>query len=261
MLNKASEMKPSTPTLRRTLGRRIRNIFSRNPKSAYNAEEVEHAEFEFYEGLIRAGMTIFDVGSNVGSTAEYFAGKVGPSGLVHCFEPGAYAFRQLQDRMKQFSASAVHLNNVAIGDRNGTTELHVYPESHSSWNSLQRRPLEKYGIQIKPVEVVSVPMNTLDFYCARHTVDHIDLLKLDLEGCELQALRGAREILLQRRVTNCLLEFGQTTFDQGNSPRDITDFFRSVSYRLKNLIKGDPLFPGGLSAKTAQFAMLIAQPQ
>jgi FkbM family methyltransferase len=238
----------------------MRNVFSRNPKSAYSAEQVEAAEFEFYESLIRSGMTIFDVGSNVGSTAEYFAGKVGPSGFVHCFEPGAYAFRKLQERMKAFTASAARLNNVAVGERTGTSEFHVYPESHSSWNSLQRRPLEKYGIEIKPVEVVSVPMTTLDFYCANNSVGHIDLLKLDLEGCELQALRGAKEMFFQRRVKKCLLEFGQTTFDQGNCPRDITDFCRSVDYTLRNLIKGDPLFPGGRCAATAQFAMLIAQP-
>jgi FkbM family methyltransferase len=253
-------MKANTPTLRRRLSRRIRNIFCRNPKSAYSAEQVEVAEFEFYEGLIQAGMTVFDVGSNVGSTAEYFAGKIGSSGFVHCFEPGTYAFRKLQERMKLFTVSAVRLNNVAIGDRGGTTEFHVYPESHSSWNSVQRRPLEKYGIEIKPVEVVSVPMTTLDFYCANNYVERIDLLKLDLEGCELQALRGAKEMFLQRRVTNCLLEFGQTTFDQGNCPRDIADFCQSVGYTLRNLIKGDPLFPGGRCAATAQFAMLIAQP-
>lgn len=248
------------PSLRRRFGRRLRNIFSRNPKSAYSADQVEAAEFQFYENLIRPGMTVFDVGSNVGSTAEYFSGKVAPSGVVHCFEPGSYAYRKLQERMAKIAGPAVRLNNLAVGDRNGATEFHVYPESHSSWNSVGRRPLENYGIRITPVEVLSVPMITLDAYCSDNSVGHIDLLKLDLEGCELQALRGAKELLLQRRVAICLMEFGQTTFDQGNSPRDLAEFCRSVGYSLRNLIKGDPLFPGGQHAATAQFAMLIARP-
>jgi FkbM family methyltransferase len=249
------------PSLRRRVGRRLRNIFSLNPKSAYSAEQVEGAEFEFYEKTIRPGMTIFDVGSNVGSTAEYFAKKVAPFGVVHCFEPGTYAYQKLWERMKAITEPVIRLNNSAVGDRDGTTEFHVYPESHSSWNSVGRRPLENYGIAIKPVQVISVPIITLDAYCADNFVRHIDLLKLDLEGCELQALRGAKELLLQRRVATCMLEFGQTTFDQGNSPRDLVDFCRSVGYRLRNLIKGDPLFPGGRSASTAQFAMLVVQPE
>lgn len=188
-------------------------------------------------------MTVFDVGSNVGSTAEYFAKKIAPSGVLHCFEPGSYAYRKLQERMTSTAGPAVRLSNIAVGDKNVTTEFHIYPESHSSWSSVGRRPLENYGIRITPVEVLSVPMITLDAYSSDNSVGHIDLLKLDLEGCELQALRGTKELLLQGRVAICLMEFGQTTFDQGNSPRELAEFCRSVGYSLRNLIKGDPLFP------------------
>lgn len=248
------------PTTFKRISRRLRNLFSGNPKSAYTAEQVEAAEFAFYESWIRPGMTVFDVGSNVGTTAEYFARKVGSAGVVHCFEPGEYAFRELQKRMEPWTASAtVKLNNAAVGDRDGTTTFHVYPESHSSWNSVGRRPLEKYGIEIQPEKVVEVPIMTLDAYCAEQGIGSIDLLKLDLEGCELQALRGARRMLGEHRVSVCLMEFGQTTFDQNNKPDDVAAFWRSVGYSLRNIIPGDPLFPGGRSAETAQFAMLIAR--
>ena len=145
---------------------------------------------------------------------------MGSSGAVHCFEPGAYAFKKLQERVGTLAIPSVHLNNLAVGDRHGLTEFYVYPESHSSWNSLRRLPLEYHGIELKPVEVTSVSITTLDSYCSSYSVGHIDLLKLDLEGSELQALRGAKEMFLQRLVTNCLLEFGQTSFDQGNNPKD-----------------------------------------
>jgi FkbM family methyltransferase len=114
---------------------------------------------------------------------------------VHCFEPGAYAFNKLQEKLTSLTAASVILNNIAVGDRGGMTQFHVYAESHSSWNSVGRRPLEDYGIDIKPVEVITVPITTLESYCAENHIEHIDLLKLDLEGCELQALRGARSAI------------------------------------------------------------------
>jgi FkbM family methyltransferase len=77
---------------------------------------------------------------------------------------------------------SVQLNNQALGDRNGLTEFYVYPENHSSWNSLQRRPLEDYGIKIKPAEVIRVSITTLDSYCTKNSLGCIDLLKLDLDG-------------------------------------------------------------------------------
>jgi FkbM family methyltransferase len=236
----------------------MRNVFSRNPKSAYSAEQVQVAEFEFYESSLQRGMTIFDVGSNIGTTAEYFVRKVGVDGVVHCFEPGEHAYLKLRQLLEGTNVATVKLNNVAVGDRAGTTSFHVYPESHSSWNSVGRRPLEKYGIALRPEKIVEVPQITLDNYCTEHHVKHIDLLKLDLEGCELQALRGARRLLEARRVTMCIMEFGQTTFDQHNTPHDIASFWQSVGYHLRNLVPGDPLFPGGKSAETAQFAMLLA---
>jgi FkbM family methyltransferase len=248
----------SKPSKRRQLVRRIRNIFSRNPKSLHNAALVQSAELAFYESWIQPGMTVFDVGSNVGKTAEFFIRKTGTTGAVHCFEPGGRAFSKLQERFAFADSNAVKLNNIAVGNENGLTEFHIYPESHSSWNSMKRRPLENYGIDIEPVEVISVPVITLDTYCSNHSINRIDLLKLDLEGGELQALQGAKGLFLDRKVLACILEFGQTTFDQGNTPEMIKSFFDGVGYPLRNLIDGDPTFPGGRSVDTAQYAMLLA---
>ena len=85
-------------------------------------------------------------------------------------------------------------------------------------------------------------------------------MKLDVDIAELQALQGARGLLEGRKIARFLMEFGQTTFDQGNRPEQIDAFIREVGYSLRNLIAGDPVFPGGRSAETAQFAMLLTMP-
>ena len=58
-------------------------------------EEVEEFELEFYRQQLRQGMTVFDIGSNVGMMARYFSNCVGVNGTVHCFEPGERAWARL----------------------------------------------------------------------------------------------------------------------------------------------------------------------
>ncbi len=241
----------------RRLRRRVKNLFTDNPRSSYRDEEVEAFEKAFYERYLQPGMTVFDVGSNVGKMAAYFSARVGPSGKVHCFEPGEIAWARLQAVAADPQFGNLILNRTAVGARVGTVNFHIYPESHASWNTMADRPLADYGIAVKPLRVEEIPCTTLDAYCAANGVERIDLAKVDVEGAELQVLQGAGRMLGERRINCLLLEFGQTTFDMGNAPGEIQAFVDSVGYRLRNLIPGDPLFPGGKSRQTAQFAMLL----
>jgi FkbM family methyltransferase len=244
----------------RRLRRRVKNLFSDNPQSSYRVAEVEAAERQYYEDYLREGMTVFDVGANVGALAEFFAGRVGPTGKVHCFEPGEAAFAALKQRQTGLPHGNMILNPVAICNRTGLTRFHVYPEAYSTFNSMAERPLEIDGAELQPQQTREVPCKTLDDYCQDAAIRHIDLVKLDVEGAELQALEGATGLLRQRRINCILMEFGQTTFDMGNRPEDIEAFVTGVGCTVFNLIPGDPLFPGGRSRETAQFAMLKVCP-
>jgi hypothetical protein len=101
---------------------------------------------------------------------------------------------------------------------------------------------------------------TLDIYCEERGIARIDLLKIDVEGAELQVLQGAQEMLRARRIGCVAFEFGQATFDMGNRPAQLAGLFRDHGYRLTNLVKGARLFPGGNDVRTARFAMHLATP-
>ena len=73
--------------------------------------------------------------------------------------------------------------------------------------------------------------------------------------------RYSRRMLQAKRVRCLLFEFGQTTFDLGYRPEEIEAFLRSVGYQVRNLVRGDPPFPGGSRVETAQFSMHIAVPE
>lgn len=238
-----------------------RNYFGKRneaPKSA-SVNEVNKAEKLFYSQYVCQGMIVFDIGANVGKLTIDFSYLVGDNGVVHAFEPSAETYERLEETIVLEKRKNVVLNRCALGYKTGVAKFHVYDADHSTLNSFALRPLKKYGIDaISSVEDVFV--NTVDKYCQNHEIEHIDLLKIDVEGAELEVLRGADKMLNEKRVRCCIFEFGQTIFDMGATPQDVRSFLKEKGYQLRNLIEGDPVFPGGEDVTTAQYSMHIAEP-
>lgn len=244
----------------RPLARRLRQALVRRLRPAPSSYlDVERAELALYLTFLREGMTVFDVGANVGELALVFSKFVG-DGHVHAFEASSEAFGRLTGVCDAAGRRNVTLNHVAVGDREGTAHLHVYPDHYLSWSTMAVRPLDRYGIDVQSTATEAVPMTTVDAYCEANGVARIDLLKVDVEGAELQVLVGARRMLSERRVGCVTFEFGQTTFDMGNTPGEIEDFLGGLGYHVRNVVPGDPVFPGRAGAASAVYSMHVATP-
>ena len=223
--------------------------------------EVERAERIFYLEYLREGMTVFDVGANVGELTLLFSRFVGEGGGVHAFEPSGAGFERLSAVCRAASLRNVRPNRLALAEKEGTVRLHVYDDEYLSWTSQAARPLAKYGIDVRPRATEDVPSTTVDLYCERNGVAGVDLLKIDVEGAEFQVLLGAERALRAKRVRCLTFEFGQTTFDMGNSPDRIEAFLKGVGYDVRNLVAGDAVFPGREGAQTARYSMHVATPR
>jgi len=155
---------------------------------------------------------IFDVGANKGQFLRLILQNVNVADVfIHCFEPGKETFRSLEEstaRMDHFGH--IELNNVGIGSAPGYATLH-YDESGSELASLTKRRLEHFGIEFSGSE--SVRIATIDSYCVEHAITRIHLLKLDIEGHELDALEGARTMLEARAIDVVAFEFGGCNID------------------------------------------------
>ena len=221
--------------------------------------EVERAERIFYLEYLREGMTVFDVGANVGELTLLFSRFVA-DGSVHAFEASSAAFKRLALVCDAAGRRNVALNHLALSDKSGSIRLHVYDDAYSSFNSQAARPLKNYGLALEPVGVEETTATTVDDYCASKKIERIDLLKIDVEGAELQVMQGARRMLQSKQIRCLTFEFGQTTFDMGNTPEEIEDFLKEMNYKIRSVVKGDSIFPGRESVEAARYAMHIAAP-
>ena len=190
-------------------------------------KEVEEAEMNFYKDTLHDGMIVFDVGANIGQFSMLFSELVGQEGEVHCFEASSQTFQLLEKNCNKNKVSNLYLNHLAVSDQLGKVQLFVYDDEHSSWNTLANRPLHDYGIQVEPIDTEEVKAITIDTYCQQHGIKAIDILKIDVEGAEYQVLLGAERMFREKSIKNCILEFGQTTFDMGNDPNQLAEFIKT----------------------------------
>jgi FkbM family methyltransferase len=156
--------------------RPARNAFHRVGRPGYYSLRRRHRDF--FSQFVAPDSLVFDVGANHGRLSEVF---IELGARVVAIEPNPYLATAIQRRYGR----NVVLEPVAIGERSGQSTLHIgVHDAHSSmsedWIERVDRPLW--------TESVTVPVVTLDSLVARHGTPQF--IKLDVEGFELQALRG-----------------------------------------------------------------------
>ncbi|MGH9383996.1 MAG: FkbM family methyltransferase [Vicinamibacterales bacterium] len=151
----------------------------------------------------------FDVGANDG-TLTLAALKVFPDATFHCFEPHPTTFWKLESAVKH--RPNVTLHRVALSYQRGSAVMHEY----SSDKLASLTPNSKHAqVHRLPSTTLLVTRDTLDQFCADHQVSHIDVLKIDTEGHELQVLQGAKRMLAEARIGFIYTEFNSLGSDPG----------------------------------------------
>jgi FkbM family methyltransferase len=191
----------------------------------------EHAIFTVLREKVQPPYCVFDVGSNKGQFLQLVIDSFPDEDLmVHCFEPGSAAFRSLLDLSKMLDVKIrPRLNNIALSNEGGSSPLY-FDNVGSPLSSLTKRKLGHYGIEFEKSEIVEI--QTIDDYCLANGVNRINLLKIDVEGHELNTLQGAKQMLESGSVDVVSFEFGGTNIDTRIFFRDIWLFLDEVRMRV-----------------------------
>jgi FkbM family methyltransferase len=138
--------------------------------------------------FVTPGMTVIDIGANIGYFALIESGLVGPEGSIIALEPYPPSFLMLQKNVDANRASNVLLQNLAVGDRTGNATMYAFEQAN--WNSLL--PGERPASSAMTVAVV-----TLDELLDEE--NRIDVVRMDVEGYETRIVKGMRRTLERHR--------------------------------------------------------------
>lgn len=162
--------------------------------AAYKAYS-DHAERQLLRQILVAGAVAVDAGANIGIYSQFLARCVGPAGSVYSFEPAPENFERLRAATRGFSN--VHILQAAVGERSGKSELYL-----SDRLNVDHRT---YLTDNSARRVVQIEMVALDDYFKPG--QRVDFIKMDIQGYELHALRGAGRVLADNPAAKLLLEF------------------------------------------------------
>jgi FkbM family methyltransferase len=187
--------------------------------------------------VVSPGMVFFDVGAHVGQYSLIASKLVGQDGAVHSFEPHPILFEALRRNLRRNQCHNVCSHNAAADVHPGSSTLFLATASNVGATSL-RPPANDSG------ERSAVQRSALDTYVRSRGIGRVDLVKLDVEGAELDALQGARAVLVENPEICIIYEiFEPTARLFGRSTTDVARYLRTLGFQIFRINAGIRLNP------------------
>jgi FkbM family methyltransferase len=180
-------------------GLMIVNRFDNNPIVGIGGFLLKHGNNNTVEADLTVKLlkdisnpVIFDIGSNIGTYATWVANwSMERNGKVYCFEPQRQIFQILCGNMAINNVDNVYAYSMALGNQNGFIDLPEvdYSIENSSFGafSLDGVDRKRYTNSTK---MQRVQISTLDKFVSDWNIDHIDFIKIDAEGLDIDVIQG-----------------------------------------------------------------------
>ncbi len=202
-------------------------------------------EVMWARSIVRSGETVIDIGANFGLYTYHASRAAGPNGRVYAFEPIPYTVGTLRKVCSLLRLKNVEIVEMGCSDNESTLTfslplqsnetlsaglafISVGAEAHDVRNS-------KAGWS-ETMEVVA-PVIRLDDYLPN--LENVSLIKVDIEGADLLALRGARNTIARNRPA-IVMEVEPRWYESYDiTADDITEFFDTLDYEMFRLVDGE----------------------
>jgi FkbM family methyltransferase len=181
--------------------------------------EFEADFFRIADAMLADGGVFIDVGANHGLFSFGLAERSGSHVEFHLFEPNPDLIHSIARSKALYAGLSMHVNHTAVSDHDGHVQIEFVKE-HSGASHV----VSSGGSTTSSV--------TLDSYLADRNVEHVRLMKIDIEGHELSALRGARQSLENGRFDAIYFEYCEEFLKKNHAPGEIIEYLESMGFAV-----------------------------
>ena len=197
-------------------------------------------EQQFWSGLDLSGLTVYDIGAFHGLLTLFFASR---AKTVVCFEPNTLNHRRLMENLRLNRIGNVEVRKVGVGSRSETRRMEGSPlmPGGASLDPKVAEELSRAGVKTVAEEISIV---TLDEEIPKASLPAPDFIKIDIEGWEIEALRGAHHTLESHKPALFLEMHGESIREKKRKVAEIVAFLWEIHYRhIRHIETGTTITP------------------
>ncbi|OGQ23332.1 MAG: hypothetical protein A3I05_05185 [Deltaproteobacteria bacterium RIFCSPLOWO2_02_FULL_44_10] len=206
----------------------------RSMKEAFLKSPYENKMHETFNNVLKAGMSVVDIGAHIGLFSLIAGQKVGAEGHVYAFEPMPRCYELLQKNIQLYNLNNVEAIQSIVTNKQGKTELWM-DKYYSILGSLHKDNLMNKG------EKVEVDAITLDhFFLGTDSHERrIDIIKMNIQGAEGLVIDGAKQLLRSKGPT-IFMEFWPFGLKKmGSDPEQLFDTLTGYGYQVYRIHMDD----------------------
>jgi FkbM family methyltransferase len=192
-------------------------------RAVYYIGDLDRKVTRVIQRIVNPGDVVLDIGANLGLVTMQLAHLVGRQGRVHAFEPNPVMVDLVRRTLQRCALGNVSLHAVGLGSELGNLELAV-PINNAGRASM-RQSRWKQG-----VKKIVVPVQTLASFIQTNSIEKVRLVKIDVEGFEMEVLRGAESWIAHSPPDFVLFESNEIVGSDVVDP--VMVFLAEMGYRI-----------------------------
>ena len=193
-------------------------------KAHLNGRKWEPKIAKLLTKYTKKNSTAVDMGAYIGTHTLSLVDAVGPNGNVVTFEPQPWAYNCIKKTLSKNKIKNVNVVNAGLSDKKGNLRF-CSDGTGSSSICQERRPSPRW------TEVYDIPIKTLDSF----KLKNVSIMKVDVEGHELNALMGAKQTIIKCKPVILLEVWRRRT----NRLQKIEEFLKSINYKIEHISADD----------------------